>query len=181
MVPIRQSARTPVAGPPSNANNGCTKTPCRNTPVQKPKHRGRATRHFVAGPTPNETNETHCRYKTRVSCVSPLTKAKLTHICAGPNPGAIRYTQFITDMALEVNERCKRLALEHHKWHRIAPSQARNVASHPRPPAKRQGTRARAGACPGPGGAGDSQHFNHAICNNRKALRNSARCCLRCP
>ena len=62
--------------------------------------------------------------KTRESCVSSLTKAKLTCSCAGPNPGAITYTQFATDIALEETERCKRLALEHHKWHRMRTSEA---------------------------------------------------------
>ena len=39
--------------------------------------------------------------KNRELCVSPLTKAKLTRSCAGPNPGAITYIQFTTDIALK--------------------------------------------------------------------------------
>ncbi len=58
--------------------------------------------------------------KNRVPCVSPLTKAKLTRSCAGPNTGAITYIQITTDIVLEVTERCKRLALEHHKMAQIA-------------------------------------------------------------
>ena len=97
------------------------------------------------------TNVTGISYenaKHRVSCVSPLTTAKLTRSCAGPNPGAITYTQLTTDISQEETETCKRLALEHHK---TAQNVARNVGSQPRPPAKRQGTRERARACPGPG------------------------------
>ena len=63
----------------------------------------------------------------------------------------LRAKDIALDIALEVTQRCKRLVLEHHKWHRMRISEARNVSSHPRPPAKRQGTRERARACPGPG------------------------------
>ena len=49
--------------------------------------------------------------RNRVSCGGPLTTEKLTRSCADPNPGAIMYTQFTTDIVLEVNERCKQLAL----------------------------------------------------------------------
>ena len=166
MLPKTQSARTPAAGPPPMPTTAVRKPLARISPLGCPSvvaappchPRGLSmglmcpikTRHFVAGPTTNETNETHCRYKNRVSCVSPLTKAKLTRSCAGPNPGAIIYTRFTTDIALEETERCKRLVLEHHKWHRIRTSEARNVGSQPRPPAKRQGTRERARACLGP-------------------------------
>ena len=79
-------------------------------------------------------------YENVNSCVNPLTKAKLSHSCAGPNPGAIKYMQFTTDIALEINERCKRLALEHHKRHKMRTSKASNAGCHARPPAKRQET-----------------------------------------
>ena len=64
------------------------------------------------------TNVTGISYenaKNRVLCVSLLTTAKLTRSCADQYTGAINYTQFTTNIAWEVNERCKRLALEHHK------------------------------------------------------------------
>ena len=60
------------------------------------------------------TNVTGISYENainRESCVSPLTTAKLTRSCADPNPGAITYMQLTTDIALEVNGRCKKLAL----------------------------------------------------------------------
>ena len=195
MVPKTQSAKTPIAGPPTTVVRkplaGIHPFGCRRPAIRAASQWHRCVplrpRHFVAGPTPNETNETHCKYeqcvfsydecpictpsrydsghvtetktvhhvpphtqpsipmpgqadrtqrrykchrhqlrkrKNRESCVSPLTKAKLTCSCAGPNPGAITYTQFATDIALEETERCKRLALEHHKWHRMRTSEA---------------------------------------------------------
>ena len=63
-------------------------------------------------------------YENVNSCVNPLTKAKLTHSCAGPNSDAIECIRFTTGIALEVNERCKRLALEHHKCHKMRTSEA---------------------------------------------------------
>ena len=63
----------------------------------------------------NVTGISYENANTRVSCVNPLTKAKLTRSCVGPNTGAITYTQFTTDIALEQTERCKRLALKCHK------------------------------------------------------------------
>ena len=88
--------------------------------------------------------------RKRELCVIPLTKAKLTRSCAGPNPSAITYIQFTTGIALEETERCKGLALEHHKLAQNADLRGRNVGSHPRPPAKRQGTREKATPAPGP-------------------------------
>ena len=231
MVPKTQSAKTPVAGPPTTGvRKPLANTPCNNAPPGRPTCSGRATllpawplngtcvSHksplFRSWIYPNETNETHYRYGECVfsydecpictlsrydsghvtetktvhhvsphtqpsipmpgqpdriqrrhkctgisyenvnSCVNPLTKAKLTRSCAGPNPGAIKYVQFTTVIALEETERCNKLALEHHKYHKMRTSEARDVGSHPRPPAKRQGTPERAGACPGlePGG-----------------------------
>ena len=170
MVPKMQSARTPVAGLPTTPTTAVRNPLARIPPFGSPSAvaapprlpRGLPMvpacpiklRHFVAGPTPNETNRTHFRYNTCVSSYDecqPLTKAKLTRSCAGPNPGAITYIQFTTDIALEETGRCKRLALEHHKWHRRWTSEARNVGSHPRPLAKRNGTRERAIACSGSG------------------------------
>ena len=69
-------------------------------------------------------------YENMNSCVNPLTKAKLTHSCAGPNPGAIECIQFTTGIALEVNERCKKLALKHHKCHKMRTSKASNAGCH---------------------------------------------------
>ena len=155
MVSISQSTRMRVAGPPTSVvRKPLAGIPPFSSPsavVAPPRlPRGLSMvpacpikpRHFVAGPTLNETNGTHCRYKNAFAAYDecqPLTKAKLTRSCAGPNPGAITYTQFTTDIALEETGRCKRLALEHHKWHRRWTSEARNVGSHPRPPAKRNG------------------------------------------
>ena len=79
------------------------------------------------------TNVTGISYenaKTRVLCVSPLTTAKLTPSCADPNPGAIKYIQFTTDIALEVNERCKQLALEYHKSDKMRTPNARDAGCH---------------------------------------------------
>lgn len=56
----------------------------------------------------------------RESCVSRLTMAKLTRSCAGQNPDAIKHAQFTTDIALKVNERYKRLALEYHRCNKNA-------------------------------------------------------------
>ena len=78
----------------------------------------------------NGTGISYENANTRVSCVSPLTKAKLTRSCAGPNPGAITYTPFTTDIALEETERCKTLALEHHKCHKMRTSKASNASCH---------------------------------------------------
>ena len=165
MVPKTQSAKTPVAGPPTTVvRKPLANTPCYNAPPGRPTCSGRATL-LPAWPL-NGTcvshksplfrswiypNETHCRYNkcvfsydecpictlsrydsghvtetktvhhvsphtqpsipmpgqpdrirrrhkcTRISyenvnsCVNPLTKAKLTHSCAGANPGAIKY------------------------------------------------------------------------------------------
>ena len=69
------------------------------------------------------------RKNSRFVC-QPLTKAKLTHSCAGPNPGAITYTQFTTDIALQETEICKTLALEHHKSRKMRTSMARNAGCH---------------------------------------------------
>ena len=200
MVPKTQSAKTPIAGPPTTVVRkplaGIPPFGCPSVAAAPPRHpRGLSMAPVCPTKTPsfrswtyaNETNETHCRYeqcvfsydecpictpsrydsghvtetkrvhhvsphtqpsipmpgqadrtqrrykchrhqlrkrKNRESCVSPLTKAKLTCSCAGPNPGAITYTQFATDIALEETERCKRLALEHHKWHRMRTSEA---------------------------------------------------------
>ena len=72
-----QSAKTPVAGPPTTV----VRKPLPGippfgspsvavAPVRLPRGLSMAPlcpirpRHFVAGPTPNETNETTCRYKT---------------------------------------------------------------------------------------------------------------------
>ena len=79
------------------------------------------------------------RKNSRFVC-QPLTKAKLTRSCAGPNPGAITYTQFTTDIALQETEICKTLALEHHKSHKMRTSMARNAGCH----AKTSGKAARA-------------------------------------
>ena len=52
------------------------------------------------------TNVTGISYENainRESCVSSLTTPKLTRSCAGPNIGTINYTQFTSDIALEVN------------------------------------------------------------------------------
>ena len=68
--------------------------------------------------------------KTRALCVSPLTTAKLTRSCADLYPGAIKYTQLTTDIALEVNERCKQLALKHHKCDKMRTPKARDVGCH---------------------------------------------------
>ena len=210
MVLKTQSTKTPVAGPPTTAvrkplvgTRHQSAQVLRVAPHCHPHGLSMAqacpikSRHFVAGPTPNETNETHCRYKkcvfsydqclictlprydfcpcrgytvrrnrdtmshpihrlayscrpkrtryndvtnvtgisyenaeNRELCVSPLTKAKLTRSCAGPNPGAIKYIQFTTDITLEVNERYKPLALEHHKRHKIQTSKASNAGCH---------------------------------------------------
>ncbi len=150
MVPKTQSATTPVAGPPTTVGRkllpGISPFGYPSVAVAPPRRHPRGLSmvpacpikllHFVAGPTPNETNGTHRRYKMRVSCVSPLTKAKLTRSYGGPNTGAITYAQFTTDIALEETGRCKRLALEHHKWLRIRTSEARNAGSHPGPSGK---------------------------------------------
>ena len=79
--------------------------------------------------------------KKRNRCHDPWLKSKLMHSCAGPNPGAINYIQFTTDIVLEVNERCKRLALENttNPTNSGPPGPAMSVVT-PRPPAKRQGT-----------------------------------------
>ena len=69
------------------------------------------------------------RKNSRFVC-QPLTKAKLTRSCAGPNPDAITYTQFTTDIALQETEICKILALEHHKSHKMRTSMARNAGCH---------------------------------------------------
>ena len=64
------------------------------------------------------TNVTGISYKkreNRVLCGGPLTTAKLTRSCAHPNPGAIKYIRFTTDIALKSNEKYKTLAREHHK------------------------------------------------------------------
>ncbi len=88
-------------------------------------------------PMPGQADRIQRRHKcTGISCenvnsrVNPLTTAKLTRSCAGPNPGAIKYMQFTTDIALEETERCKRIALEHHKRHRMRTSGAHNVGGH---------------------------------------------------
>ncbi len=199
MVPKTPSARTPVAGPPTTLVRkplaGISPFGCPSDAAALPRLlRGPSMvpvcpikpRHFVAGTAPNETNGTHYRYKTCVLSYDECPICTLSRYdccpcrsCAGPNPGAIKYGQFTADIALEETERCKRLVLEHHKWHRMRISEARNVSSHPRPPAKRQGTRERARACPAleHGGEGDSRRFNHATCNNRKTLW----CALRVP
>ena len=59
------------------------------------------------------TNVTGISYEdalNRESCVSSLTTLKLMRSCAGPNPDAMNYTWFTTDMALKVNERCNKVA-----------------------------------------------------------------------
>ena len=66
------------------------------------------------------------RKNSRFVC-QPLTKTKLTHSCVGPNTGAITYTQFTTDIALEQTERCKNLAL---KYHKMRTSKACNAGCH---------------------------------------------------
>ena len=79
------------------------------------------------------TNVTGISYenaKNRVLCVSLLTTAKLTRSCADQYTGAIKYTQFTTVIAWEVNERCKRLALEHHKYDKMRTPKARDVGCH---------------------------------------------------
>ena len=58
-------------------------------------------------------------YENVNSYVNPLTTAKLTRSCAGANPGTIKCIQFMTGIASKVNERCKNLALEHHKRHKM--------------------------------------------------------------
>ena len=103
--------------------------PCRGTHLRRNRHtmshpihrlpyscRPKRTRYN------DVTNVTGISYENvnRESCVSPLTKAKLTRSCADPNPGAIKYIQFTTGIALEETERCKQLALEHHKMAQIA-------------------------------------------------------------
>ena len=72
----------------------------------------------------------HQLRKRKTSCIGPLTTAKPTRSCADPNPGAITYTQVTTDIALEVNERCKILVLEHHKCDNMRTSKAPNVGCH---------------------------------------------------
>ena len=79
------------------------------------------------------TNVTGISYenaKNRVLCVSLLTTAKLTRSCADQYTGAINYTQFTTDIAWEVNERCKRLALEHHKCDKMRTPKACDAGCH---------------------------------------------------
>ena len=79
------------------------------------------------------TNVTGIGYenaKNRVLCVSLLTTAKLTRSCADQYTGAINYTQFTTDIAWEVNERCKRLALEHHKCDKMRTPKACDAGCH---------------------------------------------------
>ena len=66
----------------------------------------------------------------RVLCGGPLTTAKLTRSCADLYPDAIKYGQFATDIALEVSERCKGLALEHHKCDKMRTPKARDVGCH---------------------------------------------------
>ena len=66
----------------------------------------------------------------RELCVSLLTKAKLTRSRAGSNPGAIKYRQFTTDIPLELTERYKKLALEHHKCHKMRTPKASNAGCH---------------------------------------------------
>ena len=78
----------------------------------------------------NVTGHQLQKRNNRESCVSPLTTAKLTRSCADVNPGAINYTQFTTDMALELNERCQTLALEHHKCPETRTSEARDGGCH---------------------------------------------------
>ena len=68
--------------------------------------------------------------KKRVLCGGSLTTAKLTRSCADQYTGTIKYTQFTTDIALEVDERCKRLALEHHKCHKMRTPKARDGGCH---------------------------------------------------
>ena len=79
MVPKTQSAKTPVAGPPTTVvRKPFANTPCNNAPPGSPTWSGRATllpawplngtcvSHksplFRSGIYPNETNETHYRY-----------------------------------------------------------------------------------------------------------------------
>ena len=119
----------------------------------------------------NVTGISYQNAKNRVSCVSPLTTAKLTRSCAGPNPGVITYTQCITDVSLEDIERCTQLVLEHHKCHKMRTSKARNAGCH----AKTSGKEARdlsIGSLSHPrtwsGGESDSRRFSHARYNNRK-------------
>ena len=93
---------------------------------------------------PNGLDPTTSQYhrhqlRKREFVCQPLTKAKLTRSCAGPNSGAIKYLQFITDIALEETERCKKLALEHHKCHKMRTSKASNASCH----AKTSGKEAR--------------------------------------
>ena len=170
MVPKMQSARTPVAGLPTTPTTAVRKPLARIPPFGSPTlaiapprlPRGLSMVPACPIKTPSFRSWTYAKWDKWDTlqiqkCVrsydecQPLTKAKLTRSCAGPNPGAITHTQFTTDIALEETGRCKRLALEHHKWHRRWTSEARNVGSHPRPPAKRNGTRERARAYPGPG------------------------------
>ena len=79
------------------------------------------------------SNVTAIRYENannRVLCGGPLTTAKLTRSCADLYPDAIKYAQFATDIALEVRERCKGLALEHHKCDKMRTPKARDVGCH---------------------------------------------------
>ena len=78
----------------------------------------------------NVTGISYGNAENRGSYVSLLAKAKLTRSCAGPNPGAITYPQFATDITLEETGRCKKLALEHHKCHKMRTSKARNAVCH---------------------------------------------------
>ena len=147
MVPKTQSAKTPVAGPPTTLVRkplaGISPFGCPSDAAALPRLlRGPSMvpvcpikpRHFVAGPASNETNGTHYRYKTCVLSYDEYPICTLYRYdvcpcrsCAGPNPGAIKYGQFTTDIALEETERCKGLALEHHEWHRMRTSVARSA------------------------------------------------------
>ena len=116
---------TPAALPAYPPNRAPTRISLH--PGPEPKSRGTRHRGFY---DVSDMDRIHGRYKlhrhqlrkrkNRESCVSPLTTAKLTRSCADANAGAIMYTQFTTDIALTVNGRCKKLALEHHKVDRNA-------------------------------------------------------------
>ena len=116
----------------------CTLSRCDSGLVTETKARHQVSPHTQPSiPMPGQADRIQRRhkctgisYENENSCVNPLTKAKLTHSCAGPNPGAIKYMQFTTDIVLEENERCKRLALEHHKRHKMRTSKASNAGCH---------------------------------------------------